>query len=313
MEIEYIKTTEQKGVPVILVIGEILFDVFPEYKRLGGAPFNFAYHLKNFGFNVRFISRIGMDDAGKEILHRLELARFNLDDIQIDAEHQTGSVNVRLDKIGAPQFDIVPDVAYDYIELIPRVHQDLLNEARMIYFGSLVQRSKSGHENLQAFISSASPDTLKFYDINLRPGCYSDDVIEKSLRKTDILKLNTDELEKLAKLLSFKKDRDAVVDQLMKTYSLRRISLTKGALGSELFMNHGSFKADPAPAIRVADSVGAGDAYAAMLAAGLLKNWRPQQILERASLFASRICEIKGAIPESSSFYEPFKPLFGSS
>ena len=107
---------------MILVIGEILFDVFPNYRRLGGAPFNFAYHLKNFGFDVRFISRIGMDDAGKEILHRLELARFDPDDIQIDDVHPTGSVNVQLDKSGAPKFDIISDVAYDYIEFILEYH-----------------------------------------------------------------------------------------------------------------------------------------------------------------------------------------------
>jgi fructokinase len=87
---------------VILVIGEILFDAFPNYRRLGGAPFNFAYHLKNFGFNVRFISRKGMDDAGQEILHKLEWARFNLDDIRVDDVHPTGSINVRLNDSGAP-------------------------------------------------------------------------------------------------------------------------------------------------------------------------------------------------------------------
>jgi fructokinase len=141
---------------VILVIGEILFDIFPNYRRLGGAPFNFAYHLKNFGFEVRFISRIGIDDAGKEILHKLELARFNLDDIQVDDDHPTGSVDVQLDKGGAPQFHIIPDVAYDYIEFIPGYHANLINEARIIYFGSLVQRSEAGYENVQAFISRNS-------------------------------------------------------------------------------------------------------------------------------------------------------------
>ena len=147
---------------MILVIGEILFDVFPNYRRLGGAPFNFAYHLKNFGFDVRFISRIGIDDAGKEILHKLELARFNLDDIQVDDDHQTGSVNVQLDKGGAPQFDIIPDVAYDYIEFIPEYHSTLINEARIIYFGSLVQRSEAGYENVQAFISRNSSRNSQF-------------------------------------------------------------------------------------------------------------------------------------------------------
>jgi fructokinase len=298
---------------MVLVIGEILFDEFPDYRRLGGAPFNFAYHLKNFGFNVRFISRIGMDDAGKEVLHRLELAGFNLDDIQIDDVHPTGSVKVKLDKSGGHQFDIISEVAYDYIEFIPEYHANLIDESRIIYFGSLVQRTEAGCENLQAFISLNSSKRLNFYDINLRPGCYNDDIIEKSLSKTDILKLSTGELEKLMQMRSLKMEIKQFVHYLMETHSIQTVSLTKGEQGSDLFTNQGSFSADSADIIKVVDSVGAGDAYAAMLAAGILKNWQPQVILERAALFASRICEIKGAIPESSSFYEPFKPLFGNS
>jgi fructokinase len=294
---------------VILVIGEILFDLFPNYKRLGGAPFNFAYHLKNFGFNVRFISRIGMDDAGKEILHKLELARFNLDDIQIDEVHPTGRVNVQLDRRGGPRFDIISDVAYDYIDFIPEYHSILINTAQMVYFGTLVQRSKAGCENLQEFISHNEPETINFYDINLRPGCYSNVIIEKSLSKTDILKLSSDELDTLKQMLSLKMNKDKLVDHIMEKYSISSVSLTKGELGSELFTEQGCFDSKPAEAISVVDSVGAGDAYAAMLAAGLLKKWQPKQILERALLFASRVCEIKGAIPDSASFYEPFKAL----
>ena len=295
---------------MILVIGEILFDVFPDYRRLGGAPFNFAYHLKNFGFNVRFISRIGIDDASKEILHRLELARFNLDDIQIDDEHPTGSVKVKLDKSGTPEFDIISEVAYDYIEFIPEYHLNLISNAKMIYFGSLVQRGETGFENLQAFISRNLLEITNFYDINLRPGCYNTAIIEKSLLKTDILKLNTGELAKLKQMLSLKINNEEFVHHLMETNSICTVSLTKGELGSELFTSQGSFSSEPTEAIKVIDSVGAGDAYAAMRVAGLLKKWQPEKILYRASLFASRICEIKGAIPDSESFYEPFKSLF---
>jgi fructokinase len=298
---------------VILVIGEILFDEFPNYKRLGGAPFNFAYHLKNFGFDVRFISRIGIDDAGKEILHRLELSGFDLDDIQIDQVHTTGRVNVELDNNGIPQFDIISDVAYDYIEFKPDYHSDLIREARLIYFGSLVQRSKTGYENLQTFISAGVSETLNFYDINLRIGGYNNVIIEKSLFKTDILKLNMEELGQLKQVLSIKKDNDALIQYLMEEYALTALSLTKGESGSELFTKQGRFSSNSIKAINVVDSVGAGDAYAGMLAAGILKNWPPQDIVERASLFASRICEIKGAIPASAFFYEPFRPLFGGS
>jgi fructokinase len=295
---------------VILVIGEILFDVFPNYRRLGGAPFNFAYHLKNFGFNVRFISKIGIDDKAKEILHKLELARFNLDDIQVDEDHPTGSVNVQLDESGAPQFDIIPDVAYDYIEFIPEYHSTLIEAAGMIYFGSLIQRTEAGHETLQAFTAQNTSKTLNFYDINLRPGCYNNAVIEKSLSAADILKLSTDELGLLKKILSSKLGDDDFVNHLMETHSIRAVSLTKGESGSDLFTDQGRFSSKPAEAIAVVDSVGAGDAYAAMLAAGLLKRWQPEEILERASLFASRVCEIKGAIPDSASFYQPFKAFF---
>jgi fructokinase len=305
-----VREQSQKGFFVILVIGEILFDVFPNYRRLGGAPFNFAYHLKKFGFNVRFISRIGIDDKGKEILHKLELARFNLDDIQLDEDHPTGSVNVQLDESGAPQFDIIPDVAYDYIEFIPEYHSTLIDASQMIYFGSLIQRTEAGHETLQAFTVQKPSATLNFYDINLRPGCYNNAVIEKSLLAADILKLSTDELGQLKKMLSSKRSNDDFVNHIMETHSIRAVSLTKGESGSDLFTDQGRFNSKPAEAIAVIDSVGAGDAYAAMLAAGLLKKWQPEEILERASLFASRVCEIKGAIPDSASFYEPFKALF---
>lgn len=295
---------------MILVIGEILFDVFPDYSRLGGAPFNFAYHLKNLGFDVRFISRIGIDDAGKEILHHLELARFDLDDIQIDPEHPTGRVEIELDERGEPKFDIIPDVAYDYIEFLPEYHSDIIEGAQLIYFGSLVQRNATGFKNVQKLISDNPPQTLNFYDVNLRPGCYTNAIVKSSLSKTNILKLNTNELEKLKQMQSLKVSNDRFVDHLMKTHSIDTVSLTGGESGSELYTRQGYFSTEPAEAINVADSVGAGDAYAAMLAAGLLKKWRPQEILQRASLFASRVCEIKGAIPDSASFYEPFKYYF---
>ena len=296
---------------MIIVIGEILFDVFPNYRRLGGAPINFAYHLNHLGFDVRFISRIGIDDAGKEILHQLELDRFYLDDIQIDKVHPTGRVNVQLDKSGEPQFDIIADVAYDFIEFIPEYHLGLIEGARLIYFGSLIQRSAAGYENLQKFIAVKASESINLYDINLRPGCYNDAIIGKSLLKTDILKLNSAELVELKQMLSLKMNNEEFVHHLMETHAVSTVALTKGKLGSEVFTDKGRFSSKPADAIRIVDPVGAGDAYAAMLAAGILKKWPPEKILEQASLFAARICEIKGAIPDSALFYEPFKSLFG--
>ena len=297
---------------MILVVGEILFDVFPNYKRLGGAPFNFAYHLKNFGFDVRFISRIGTDAAGNEILQKLEQYHFDLSDIQFDDVHPTGKVNVRLNENGVPQFDIIPDVAYDHIEFLSEIHSEMLCRAQLIYFGSLVQRSNAGYKNIQDMIGCKPSTTLGFYDINLRPNCYNDALIKKSLLNTDILKLSDEELDSLKQLMSFDQNHHSFIQYLIETYSLAMVSLTKGEKGSELYTHEGYFSTDTEEGIKVVDSVGAGDAYAAMLAAGILKDWPPREALQRATMFAARICEIKGAIPDSSSFYEPFKPLFGN-
>jgi len=297
---------------VILVVGEILFDVFPNYKRLGGAPFNFAYHLKNFGFDVRFISRIGTDAAGNEILQKLEQYHFDLSDIQFDDVHPTGKVNVRLNENGVPQFDIIPDVAYDHIEFLPEIHSEMLCRAQLIYFGSLVQRSNAGYKNIQNMMGRKPSTTLGFYDINLRPNCYNDFLIKKSLLKTDILKLSGEELDLLKQLMSFDQNHHTFIQYLIETYSLDMVSLTKGDKGSELYTHEGYFSTDKVAGINVVDSVGAGDAYAAMLAAGILKDWPPAEAIQRASMFAACICEIRGAIPDSSSFYEPFKPLFGN-
>jgi fructokinase len=295
---------------MICVVGEILFDVFPSYKRVGGAPFNFAFHLKNFGFPVRFISRIGNDPDGKKILGLLEMYRFDLNDIQIDDIHPTGTVAVKLDEYGMPQFRITSDVAYDYIEFLPEVHRELIRQAELVYFGSLVQRSQQGFENVQKIIAGKASSAVGFYDINLRPDCFNDRLISQSLLRANAIKLNQEEFEELKRLMLFEKNSRSFVQHLLDAYELKIISLTKGHKGSELYTRTGNFSIAAEKSEVVVDSVGAGDAYAAMLAAGLIKNMPPEIIIQNASAFASSICEIKGAIPETEAFYEPFQAMF---
>lgn len=295
---------------MICVVGEILFDVFPSYKRVGGAPFNFAFHLKNLGFPVRFISRIGNDPDGKKILGLLEMYRFDLNDIQLDDIHPTGTVTVKLDEYGVPQFRITSDVAYDYIEFLPEVHRELIRHAELVYFGSLVQRSRQGFENVQKIIAGKASSAVGFYDINLRPDSYNDRLISESLLRANAIKLNQEEFEELKRLMMFEKNNRSFVQHLLDTYELNIISLTKGHKGSDLYTSSGSFSIDAAKSEKVVDSVGAGDAYAAMLAAGLIKNMPPEIIIQNASAFASSICKIKGAIPETEAFYEPFQMMF---
>jgi fructokinase len=292
---------------VILVIGEILFDVFEKEKRLGGAPFNFAYHLKNLGFPVRYISRIGNDPLGKEILNILEQHHFNIDDIQIDDKHDTGTVIVQLSSSGNPTFHINTDAAYDFIKYLPKAHSSLTDTADFIYFGTLVQRSKQGFENIQRFMENRRPDSVCFYDINLRPDCYSDKVILASLEHADILKLNTQELDECKRIFRFSKDNDAFIPFLMDRYALKIAAITSGDKGSELYTKDDYFQTKINRVSSIVDTVGAGDAYSAMLAVGIIEGWEPARMLTMASAFASLVCEIRGAVPESPKFYKTIK------
>jgi fructokinase len=290
---------------LILVIGEILFDLFPKFKRIGGAPFNFAYHLKNFGFPVRFISRVGRDANGKEILDRIQAAGFNPSDVQLDDTHSTGTVDVQLDEDGIPEFHITPDVAFDYIEFIPELYREIFLDAELVYFGTLAQRTPSGLKEIQRFLGRKQPATLAFCDLNLRRDSYADSVINASLQAADILKISTDELGELKQIAEGERDNSAFIGQLMATYALNMVALTQGAAGSDLYTQEGLFHASSEPVELMVDTVGAGDAYAAMLAVGILKNWPHPKTLAMAAAFAARICTIEGAIPESAGFYEP--------
>ena len=286
-----------------LVIGEILFDVFPKYRRLGGAPFNVAFHLKRFGFPVRFISRVGSDPEGEEIREFIDRSGFRLGDLQIDNEHPTGTVRVLLDDKGVPQFEIIADVAYDHLQASPAAESAFKDSIDLIYFGTLIQRSAQGQRALQRLLTLRGPHTQCFYDVNLRPDCFSIPTVGTSLKQADHVKLNLQELAMLQDMFEWNKAPLEFIHHLMNTHSLKSLSLTKGGDGSELFTTFGHFTAPPPRSVNVVDTVGAGDAYAAVQIAGLLQNWHPEKILSRAAEFAARICEIEGAIPADASFY----------
>ncbi len=301
---------------VIVVVGEILFDRINGKKHLGGAPFNFAYHLLRLDFPVRFISRIGNDANGEEILKRLKALQFPAADIQVDPDYKTGTVHVEVDRAGIPQFDIATPAAYDHIEFIKKSHLPRLNSAACLYFGSLVQRSPKGRFHIQQFLHHMPLSGTCLYDINLRPGCYTDEVIKESLNHATILKLNLDELKICKQIFAPKTktetetttttETNTFVRQLMDRFNIARVVLTKGAGGSNLYNKNNMYQSNPSPVKTMADSIGAGDAFAAMFCACTLKKWEPKPSLLAASLFASRICEINGAIPESPAFYAPY-------
>ncbi len=289
---------------MIVVIGEILIDCFPEYERIGGAPFNFAFHLRHLGWPVRFITRIGDDPQGRRIGRHLAKHGFAPEDLQIDAHRPTGRVEITLDKAGIPQFDIVTDVAYDHIDL-PAMTPEDKSAVKMFYFGSLFQRTANGRRQVEALMEDKPPASRCFCDINLRPPHVHDLALDACLRHADILKLNADELGEICRRLNGPPEADAAVDWLMRTHGIGIVAVTLGAEGSRVFTTRGRFAAPPAEVNNLKDTVGAGDAYAAVLAAGLLHNMPLPRILTLATRFAADICALSGALPDDTTLYAP--------
>ncbi|MBS3758626.1 MAG: carbohydrate kinase [Desulfobacterales bacterium] len=294
---------------MIFVIGELLVDIFPDYKRIGGAPFNFAYHLKNFGMPVRFLSRIGQDAYGEEILSMLERNQFNASDIQKDPHHPSGQVHVSFDGAGNPEFDIMSDAAFDHIEFEP--YHSMTTPLDMVYFGTLIQRERDGFSRVQAFLDSLDSNVPCFYDVNLRQGTRQPKVINHSLKKADIVKLNEEELEYISReIIQAGEETEAAAFSMMARYNIAVLSLTRGHEGSELFLSsHDHFSVSATNVEPIVDTVGAGDAYAAVLALGYLRGWPPEKILSNATMFSASICRIEGAVPENIAFYQHMRNM----
>lgn len=297
---------------MILSIGEILFDIFPEGRRLGGAPFNFAYHLHCLNIPVRFLGRIGSDPEGQDIVDFLKASVFPTDDLQIDAEHPTGRVEVTIDAQKGPQFNILTDMAYDYITATPSIEQYVAQNCRLIYFGSLIQRTPHAARIVRRLLQQRSPRARCLYDVNLRPDCFDADVLEFSLHETDILKLNEDEITALAAMKTMRGDTVAIANTLMSRYDIEMVVLTSAEQGSRIFTSDSQHHIEPSRDVQIADTVGAGDAYAAMLAIGILRQWPPEQILSAAQSLATAVCGISGAVPTHRAFYNFLDELMSS-
>ena len=288
---------------MILAIGEILYDNFPDYRVLGGAPFNVAVHLRRLGVPVHFFSRTGRDSNGAEIRKAVKELGFSVKDIQRDQRHPTGTVEIELDDAGKPTFDIIEDVAYDYLAYNKAIKTALSQDPAIIYFGTLVQRRPKGYKTIQRILNEKKKDSRCVYDVNLRPHCYSKEIIESSLSGTHVLKLNDEELDELQGMFNHRGSQESFTHRLFKSYPVEMIALTMGGKGAALITPRERCEAAPYPVESIADTVGAGDAFAAILAMGMLRSWKPQQILDNALFFASGICGVKGAIPQDNDIY----------
>ena len=278
---------------VIVGIGEILWDMLPSGKALGGAPANFAYHATRLGEEGWAVSAIGPDALGREILDIV--AEKRLKSLISCTDKPTGTVQVELDAKGVPTYTIMEDVAWDNIPFTPEM-EALARRADAVCFGSLVQRMAS-RESVLRFLRATRPDTLKVFDINLRQHYYSREVLEESLKLADILKINDEEIRIVADLFGLEGDDVAACRALIGRYDLRLVILTKGADGSEV-ITAGETIPQPAGEAKVVDTVGAGDSFTAAFVVAYLRGDSLADAQRLASDTAAYVCSCKGAMPE---------------
>ena len=278
---------------IIVGIGEILWDMLPSGKALGGAPANFAYHAGRLGEEGWAISAVGDDALGREILELV--ASKGLHSMIAVTDKPTCTVQVELDDRGVPAYSIMEDVAWDNIPFTPEM-EELAKRADAVCFGSLVQRMNS-RSSVMRFIRAMRPDALKVFDINLRQHYYSCEVIVESLMLADILKINDEEIRIVAGMLGLSDDAVTACRELIGSFGLRLVILTKGPEGSEVIT---ADKVIPQGVddVEIVDTVGAGDSFTAAFTVAYLRGDTLAEAQRLASATASYVCSRKGAMPE---------------
>jgi fructokinase len=282
----------------IVALGEILWDVFPDGPKFGGAPANFACtsaELAGDAAHIYIVGAVGPDALGREAVDLLASHGVDTTYAQL-ADYPTGQVNVALDTAGKPTFEIAENTAWDHVDWLTDVAR-LAPQADAVCFGTLAQRSPATRDTIRKFVSSTRPDCLRILDINLRPPFWTDDVVRESLKLANVLKLNDAELPALTKMLNLTGSDDEVLSQLLKTNDLRLIALTRGADGATLISSTGERSDQPVAPTSIADTVGAGDAYTAALALGLLRGESLESINTWGNLIAAYVCSQPGGTP----------------
>jgi len=280
--------------PLVVALGEILWDLLPAGKQMGGAPANFAFHAQQFGARAITASAVGDDALGREILARLADLGLETAYIAIDPHRPTGVVQVTLDHDRVPSYTIHEGAAWDFLPTTPAILQ-LMSRADCVCFGSLAQRSEVSRKTILAALDQTRDDCLRIFDINLRQHYYDRQVIEQSLARATVLKVNDQELPTLGVLLQISGDIPAGV---MARFGTRLVAVTRGGAGAVLQsadgtrVEHSGYPADP-----MADTIGAGDAFTAALAVGLLHQMPLKQINDVACRVASFVCTQPGATP----------------
>jgi len=279
----------------VLGVGEVLWDLLPAGAQPGGAPANFACHARALGADAGIVTRVGDDALGRDILRRFDALGLPASLIQVDEGAATGTVGVELDADGVPRFTIHGDAAWDLL-LATQAALAAATAADAVCFGSLGQRGEPARSSIRALVAATPARALRIFDVNLRQPVYSSEVLEQSLRLANVLKLNDTELPVLASLFGAGGSPEAQIEGLARRFDLRVVALTRGAQGS-LLRGPAGWADHPGLAAEVVDTVGAGDAFTAALALGLLLEWPLDRTNALANEVACHVCGCAGATP----------------
>ena len=279
----------------ILAVGEVLWDLLPTGKQLGGAPTNFTFHCRSLGALARMVTRVGDDDLGRQVRERFRLLSLPTETVQVDPDWPTGTVAVTLSSDGQPRFNILENVAWDHIE----ADSVAMTESAMadaICFGSLAQRSECTRRAIRALISAARPEALRIFDVNLRPPFVDRDVIAESLELANVLKLNDQELVELSTMFGLPPGMRDAMEELARRFGLSMVALTRGSDGGLLWAE-GRWSDQPGRPVEVRDTIGAGDSFTAALTVGLLTGRSLEEINRHANEVAAFVCSQPGGTP----------------
>jgi fructokinase len=283
--------------PALMIgLGEVLWDLLPSGKVLGGAPGNFAYMANVLGDQGVVASRVGNDDLGREARGVMQRLGLDTSFVQQDDQHETGAARASIDAAGQPSFTIKEPVSWDFLQWTA-AWEELSARANVVCFGSLAQRSETSAVTIECFLRNTPKKALRICDVNLRQSFYNKDVLAKSFRHAHIVKLNEQELFQVSSLLGLGTgSEETLAKRLRNECGLLLVCITRGARGSLLVsedqtVEHGGFR------VKVADAVGAGDAFTACLAHHYLRGQPLEEISESANRFASWVATQTGATP----------------
>ncbi len=282
--------------PIVVGMGEALWDVLPEGKKLGGAPANFAYHVSQFGLESRVVSAVGEDKLGAEILENFR--QKQLYGLIETVPYPTGTVQVELDAEGVPCYDIKEGVAWDNIPYTQAL-EGLARQTRAVCFGSLAQRSVVSRQTIHRFLDAMpdDADTLRIFDINLRQSFYTKEILCDSFKRCNVLKINDEELVTVSRMFGYPGiDLQDKCWILLAKYNLKMLILTCGVNGSYVFTpGHISFV--ETPKVQVADTVGAGDSFTAAFTSAILRGRSVAEAHRLAVDTSAYVCTQQGAMP----------------